>query len=68
MGEKNCKGLRFNRYYLPRQRASPKTMTSVIIAKIIPKGLNIEQKRGPVFDRHHVLKLPRNTEEITAFI
>lgn len=36
--------------------------------KIIATGLNIEQKNGPVLDRHHVDKLPRNTEETTPFI
>ena len=53
--------------YLPRRSSSP-NKTSMATAKIIPKGLNIEQKRGPVFHRHHVLNIPRNTEETIAFI
>lgn len=54
--------------YLPRWRASPEKMTPMTKANTIPKGLNMEQKRGPALRTHHVHMLMRITFPTIAYV
>jgi hypothetical protein len=53
--------------YLPRYKVSLNKITPTTTEMMIPKGLNIATKTGPVLCRHHAEMPTWNAEPNTAY-